>query len=68
MIIILNISDINECRSIDGICANGICENEIGGFRCKCPIGFVLSMDEKSCIGKLTKLVYLFDLKLERFL
>ncbi|XP_029108624.1 fibrillin-2 isoform X1 [Scleropages formosus] len=32
--------DIDECREIAGICANGVCINQIGSFRCECPTGF----------------------------
>ncbi|XP_049577285.1 fibrillin-2b isoform X1 [Syngnathus scovelli] len=32
--------DIDECREIPGICANGVCINQIGSFRCECPMGF----------------------------
>ncbi|XP_026013630.1 fibrillin-2b isoform X1 [Astatotilapia calliptera] len=32
--------DIDECREIPGICAHGVCINQIGSFRCECPMGF----------------------------
>ncbi|PNI18364.1 FBN3 isoform 4 [Pan troglodytes] len=32
--------DIDECGEIPAICANGICINQIGSFRCECPAGF----------------------------
>ncbi|CAK6958051.1 fibrillin-2b [Scomber scombrus] len=32
--------DIDECREIPGICASGVCINQIGSFRCECPMGF----------------------------
>uniref|UniRef100_A0AAZ3Q2V8 Fibrillin 2b n=1 Tax=Oncorhynchus tshawytscha TaxID=74940 RepID=A0AAZ3Q2V8_ONCTS len=32
--------DIDECREIPGICASGACINQIGSFRCECPMGF----------------------------
>ncbi|XP_066459257.1 fibrillin-2 [Eleutherodactylus coqui] len=32
--------DIDECKEIPGICANGVCINQIGSFRCECPTGF----------------------------
>ncbi|XP_066038029.1 fibrillin-2 isoform X1 [Chamaea fasciata] len=32
--------DIDECKEITGICANGVCINQIGSFRCECPTGF----------------------------
>lgn len=37
---ICSISDIDECKEIPGICANGVCINQIGSFRCECPTGF----------------------------
>jgi len=33
-------ADIDECREIPGICTNGVCINQIGSFRCECPMGF----------------------------
>ncbi|XP_023701075.2 fibrillin-2 isoform X1 [Paramormyrops kingsleyae] len=35
--------DIDECREIPGICASGVCINQIGSFRCECPTGFSYS-------------------------
>uniref|UniRef100_A0A663MPD5 Fibrillin 3 n=1 Tax=Athene cunicularia TaxID=194338 RepID=A0A663MPD5_ATHCN len=32
--------DIDECSEIPAICTNGVCINQIGSFRCECPIGF----------------------------
>uniref|UniRef100_A0A8C4QPM1 Uncharacterized protein n=1 Tax=Eptatretus burgeri TaxID=7764 RepID=A0A8C4QPM1_EPTBU len=32
--------DIDECNAIPTICTNGLCINQIGSFRCECPIGF----------------------------
>ncbi|GAA6104086.1 fibrillin-2b [Tachysurus ichikawai] len=32
--------DIDECSQIPGICAHGACINQIGSFRCECPMGF----------------------------
>uniref|UniRef100_A0A8B9LZJ9 Fibrillin 2 n=1 Tax=Astyanax mexicanus TaxID=7994 RepID=A0A8B9LZJ9_ASTMX len=31
---------IDECNEIPGICASGVCINQIGSFRCECPKGF----------------------------
>lgn len=36
----VHFSDIDECKEIPGICANGVCINQIGSFRCECPTGF----------------------------
>uniref|UniRef100_A0A452GIP7 EGF-like domain-containing protein n=1 Tax=Gopherus agassizii TaxID=38772 RepID=A0A452GIP7_9SAUR len=33
-------SNIDECSEIPAICSNGVCINQIGSFRCECPIGF----------------------------
>lgn len=33
-------TDIDECSEIPAICTNGVCINQIGSFRCECPIGF----------------------------
>ncbi|XP_068954872.1 fibrillin-3 isoform X1 [Petaurus breviceps papuanus] len=32
--------DIDECSEIPAICTNGVCINQIGSFRCECPVGF----------------------------
>ncbi|XP_056680679.1 fibrillin-2 isoform X2 [Monodelphis domestica] len=32
--------DIDECKEIPSICANGVCINQIGSFHCECPTGF----------------------------
>uniref|UniRef100_A0A8C2T004 Fibrillin 3 n=1 Tax=Coturnix japonica TaxID=93934 RepID=A0A8C2T004_COTJA len=34
------LEDIDECSEIPAICTNGVCINQIGSFRCECPIGF----------------------------
>lgn len=41
--------DINECRTIPGLCTNGKCRNTIGSFRCKCNNGFALDSEERNC-------------------
>ncbi|XP_067829444.1 fibrillin-1-like isoform X1 [Heptranchias perlo] len=41
--------DINECRTIPGICSNGKCRNTIGSFRCRCNGGFALDSEERNC-------------------
>lgn len=44
--------DIDECREIPGICANGVCINQIGSFRCECPTGFSYNDLLLVCEGK----------------
>ncbi|ELK08077.1 Fibrillin-3 [Pteropus alecto] len=33
--------DIDECGEIPAICTSGVCINQIGSFRCECPMGFL---------------------------
>ena len=47
---ILNIADINECEELRP-CQAG-CDNTIGSYQCKCPTGFQLISDGRSCEGK----------------
>ena len=44
-------SDVNECLTIPGLCANGDCINKEGSFKCRCPEGFIMTDDGRSCIG-----------------
>ncbi|KAG9350651.1 hypothetical protein JZ751_024540 [Albula glossodonta] len=47
--------DIDECREIPGICANGVCINQIGSFRCEyideCNSGDNLCQRNANCIN-----------------
>ncbi|KAH8295620.1 hypothetical protein KR018_000213 [Drosophila ironensis] len=40
--------DIDECSMANGNCSH-FCENEPGGYRCLCPLGFELAEDMRSC-------------------
>ena len=48
------VTDKNECRTEEGLCANGRCENTVGGFKCICPPGSLLTLDGRSCLGNLS--------------
>ena len=43
--------DINECAVTPGLCPNGHCVNDEGGYHCECRDGFRTSPDGKSCQG-----------------
>lgn len=43
--------DIDECGEIPAICASGICINQIGSFRCECPMGFFYNSARLVCEG-----------------
>ena len=47
------ILDINECVAQNGGC-EGVCANVPGSYYCRCPPGYRLSADGKSCVGKST--------------
>ncbi|XP_054439323.1 fibrillin-3 [Pteronotus mesoamericanus] len=42
--------DVNECAENPGICANGLCVNTDGSFRCECPFGYSLDSTGISCV------------------
>ena len=44
--------DEDECQKDSAICQNGLCVNEIGGYRCECAAGYVATSDRKRCQGK----------------
>ena len=48
-------SDINECEDDLSLCRGGTCRNLPGSYSCECPEGLELSLDGRSCIGKLDK-------------
>lgn len=50
-IFVLYFSDENECSVNNGGCEHS-CSNTIGSFHCKCPPGFTLSQDHRTCEGK----------------
>ncbi|XP_069857979.1 LOW QUALITY PROTEIN: fibrillin-3 [Dipodomys merriami] len=42
--------DVNECAENPGICANGLCVNMDGSFRCECSFGYSLDFTGISCV------------------
>nr|XP_047141895.1 SCO-spondin-like isoform X3 [Hydra vulgaris] len=46
-------SDYNECNSSYPPCSwtNGVCQNTFGSFLCSCKTGWVLDVNNSSCIG-----------------
>ena len=41
-------SDINECSSNNGGCSHNCC-NLVGTFKCSCPLGFSLDINQRDC-------------------
>ena len=45
--------DINECETKPHACQSpAVCKNTRGSYTCKCPEGYKLAYDGKSCIGR----------------
>ena len=42
--------DINECEDNNGGCPQ-LCKNTEGSFECECDVGYMLSLDGKTCTG-----------------
>ncbi|XP_015767198.1 PREDICTED: fibrillin-3-like [Acropora digitifera] len=42
-------SDIDECSTLVGVCRNGRCINNIGGYTCDCIPGYTASPDKTRC-------------------
>ncbi|XP_058393999.1 fibrillin-3 [Diceros bicornis minor] len=42
--------DVNECADSPGVCADGLCVNTDGSFRCECPFGYSLDFTGVSCV------------------
>lgn len=45
-------ADINECALDPDICANGVCENLRGSYRCICNVGYETDSSGRNCVGK----------------
>lgn len=44
-------TDVDECANANGGC-EGSCCNTVGGFYCRCPPGYQLQGDGKTCQGR----------------
>ena len=44
-------SDVNECLLNNGGCEHA-CVNTLGSFQCRCPRGYILDSNRRTCIGK----------------
>ncbi|MEE6503116.1 hypothetical protein FKM82_004742 [Ascaphus truei] len=42
-------TDVDECSENPNLCGNGQCLNIPGGYRCECDMGFLPSVDGKTC-------------------
>ena len=47
----LTCSDINECGTSNGGCAQ-VCINQVGSYYCQCNNGYTLDDDSHGCSGK----------------
>ena len=44
-------TDVDECE-VTGMCPNGHCVNQMGGYRCRCDKDFALNAKGTGCVGK----------------
>ena len=44
-------SDVNECTADPSVCSH-FCINLFASFRCSCPLGHVLSSNNRTCEGE----------------
>ena len=52
---ILHVSDVDECSYEDKGGCQYFCINTVGSYQCDCPMGFILSDDERTCQGKINQ-------------
>ena len=50
-LMMLFVSDIDECNEGSHGCKQ-LCINSVGSYVCKCPLGYRLNADARSCDGK----------------
>lgn len=44
--------DIDECGDSSSLCSNGVCENYLGGYQCRCLDGYGPNPQHTSCLGR----------------
>ena len=54
---IVTFVDLDECQSPDACGANLVCNNNVGSYRCECPIGFAADSSAQDplnpvCVGR----------------
>ena len=60
-------TDIDECLEEDNICKmdpRGLCENELGSFKCSCVDGYTWDEEDEECKSKTQKETQDVDSKL----
>lgn len=50
--LLLLMTDVDECVERTGVCMNADCVNTNGGFRCNCNAGYKLTSTGDTCIGE----------------
>ena len=50
---VMHDSDVNKCEDDLSLCRGGTCRNLPGEYVCECPDGLELSLDGRSCVGKI---------------
>ena len=54
VLMVMMISDVDECLLNKNLCLNGVCQNTHGSFVCKCDVGFSVkaSIGATGCTGQ----------------
>ena len=52
------LEDIDECRSLPGLCQGGHCINVFGSYMCECNLGYQFNEQSKKCEGKFIALCF----------
>lgn len=57
----VNGQDIDECKTIPGLCENGMCINTMGSYRCICNKGYKADKSGSNCVGEYDKIEILLN-------